>query len=52
MLASEIEHQQDNQNIKRSTYLENHSFKWCFSFPPRKRYFRLHIFQNAVEKLG
>ena len=51
-MASEIEHQQDNQNIKGLLILKTTRSNGVFLSPIENVHFRLHMFQTAVEKLG
>ena len=51
MLASKIEDQQDNQNIK-GLLLKTTRWNGVFLFPIENVHFRLHMFQTTVEKLG
>ena len=52
MLASEIEHQEDNQNIKGLLILKTTRWNDVFLFPIESVHFRLHMFQTAIEKPG
>ena len=51
-MASEIEHQQDNQKIKYLLILKTTRWNGVFLFPIENVHFRLHMFQTAVEKPG
>ena len=51
-MASEIEHQQDNQSIKGLFILKTTRSNGVFLLPIENVHFRIHMFQTAVEKLG
>ena len=51
-MASEIEHQQDNQNIKGLLILKTTRSNGVFLFPIENVHVRLHMFQTAAERLG
>ena len=52
ILASEIDLQQDNQNIKGLLIWKTTRCNGVFLFPIENVHFRLHMFHTAVEKLG
>ena len=47
--ASEMEHQEDNQNIKGLLILKTTRWNGVFLFPIENVHFRLHMFQTAVQ---